>query len=142
MTQGGEIVHDENEKKQIMEYSIYPSSFLLLHEDNSLNQLAHEISSIHTPSYLRSKESIGLSNLVIKIVKFDQLSDRDGCHSTNSNLIEISERSCHHTMYDLVQCLEYNFSILEISRTCQRVEELQILLMVISGSRNSSKTHE
>jgi len=43
LTQGSEVVHDERENNQIIEYPFHPISSLVLHQDNSLNQLAHEI---------------------------------------------------------------------------------------------------
>lgn len=45
-------------------------------------------------------------------------------------------------MHDLVQSSKYDFTILESYGTCQAVEALQLLLMVMLGSRNSSKPPE
>lgn len=41
LSQGSEVVHDEIENNQNIEYFSHPLSSLLLHEDNSSNQLAH-----------------------------------------------------------------------------------------------------
>jgi len=34
LTQGSEVIHDEKRNNQIIEHPFYPSSFLVLHEDN------------------------------------------------------------------------------------------------------------
>jgi len=65
-TKGGEIIHDENEKNQTIEYYLHPSRYLLLHEDNSPNHLVHKISPIHLSSDFRSEEYFDLSSLVIE----------------------------------------------------------------------------
>lgn len=77
LTQGGKFVHDKRENNQIIECHFYPISSLFLHEDKSSNKISHEIS----PSLdLRSKEYFVLSNLVVKDVKSNKISNGDGFH--------------------------------------------------------------
>lgn len=92
---------------------------------------------IYSSFDLRSKEYFDLSNLVEQVVKFNQISDKDGCHQVSSCLIEINNSSYPHTMHDLVQSSKCDFTILESSGTYQGVEALQLPLMVMSTSRDS-----
>ena len=47
-----------------------------------------------------------------------------------------------HTMHYLIQYSKCDFTILESSETCMEVEALQLLLMVMLGSHESSKIPE
>lgn len=118
LTQGSEIIDDENEHNQIINYSIHPSSYFLLHEDNSSNQISHDNFPFHTYSIFLSYECFNLSNLVVEVEKSDRDSDRDGFHLVNSDLIKISERSYPHSVHDLVQSLGCDFTILDTFGTC------------------------
>ena len=101
LTQGSEVVHDEFENSQIAENSSHPSSYLLLHEDNSPNQLSHEISPIHLSLNALSKEPLQSSNLiVVEAEKFGGTCDKDGCHPESS--FEIRNNFQPQTMNDLV----------------------------------------
>lgn len=113
-----------------------------MHEEKASNKLAHEVSLIHTSIDLRSKEYFDLSNLVFKVVKYDQISNRDGFHLVDSDIIKIGERNFPHTMHDLVQSSKCDLIILESFRTYQGVEELQLPFMVMLGPHNSSKISE
>jgi len=84
LTQDSEVVHDENENNQNTENSSHPSSSLLLHEDNSSNQLSHEISPMHLSLNVLSEEPLQLSNLIVEAKKSGETSDRDGCHPESS----------------------------------------------------------
>lgn len=68
--------------------------------------------------------------MVVKVVKYDENSDKDGFHSVNSDPIEINESSYPHTMHDMVKNSKCDFTILENFGTCQGVEALRIPLMV------------
>ena len=57
----------------------------------------------------------------------------------NSDLVEVIDDSCPRTMHDLIQSSKCDFTILESSDTCQKVEELKLPLMVMSRSRGSGK---
>lgn len=83
---------------------------------------------------MRLEESFDLSNLVIEIVKSDQISDKDGYHLVGRGLIETTRSNYPHTMHDMVQSLECDFTILESFRTCQELEALQLMFMVMLGS--------
>lgn len=115
---GGEIIHDENENNKIIEYSFHSLSSLLLHEENSSNELAHEIFLIHTSSNLWLEEYFNLSNMVVDFEKSVEISEKDGCHLVSSGLIETSGSIYRHTMHDLIQLSECDFTILESSKTC------------------------
>jgi len=108
LTQGNEVIHDENSLNT--QDSSHLLSSCVLHEDNSASQLAEN---------------------------FDEACDRDGCHSESN--FEISNNNHPQAMHDLVHISKFNFSILEISRTCEGVEALQRLLMVVSGPRDCGK---
>lgn len=74
-TQGSEVFYDERENNHIIEYTFDPISSLVLYEDNSSNHITHEI----PPSLdLQSEESFNLINLIIEVVKSDQISDKHG----------------------------------------------------------------
>ena len=72
--------------------------------------------------------------MVVATVKSDQPTDKDGYHLVHNGLIEISGSSCRHTMHGIVQSSKCNFTVLENSETCYKVEALQIPLMVMLGS--------
>lgn len=55
--------------------------------ENFSNKFSHEISPIHTSLDLRSEESFDLSNMVIEVVKYNKISDKDGYHLVSSGLI-------------------------------------------------------
>lgn len=120
----------------------HPSSYLLLHEYNSPNQLSHKSSVIHTYSDLSSNESFNLINLVIEVEKYVQVSDKYGYHSVTSGLIEKRGRNYPHIMHDQVQTLGFYFTILDSSRTCQELKVFQHLLMVMLRFCNSGKPPE
>ena len=101
-----------------------------MHEDNPSNNFSHETSLIHTSLDLRSGESFNLSNLVVEIVKSDQINDKYGCHLVSRGLIEIIGSYYPHTMHDLIQSSECDFTILESFRNFQEVKALQLPLMV------------
>ena len=122
-----------------MENPSHPSTYLLLHVDNSSNHISHEISLIHLSLNLRLEESSDLINLVVEVKKSSIIYDRDGSYSMSSGLTETSTNNYPQTMHDLVQASKCNYTILGISKTFQGVEALQISLMVMLGSRNSCK---
>lgn len=142
LTQGSEVSHNEKENNQIIVYPLYSLSFSILHEDSSSNHLAHEISLIHTSLYFLLEESLDLNNLVIEVLKYNKINDRDGFHLVSSGPIEIISNNYLHTMHDMIQSSKFDFSILESTRICQEVEALQLLLMVMSISRDSGKIPE
>lgn len=84
-----------------------------------------------------------LSNLVVEVVRSYQINDRDGYHLVSSGPIEIKGCTYPHTyMHDIIQSSKCDFTILESFGTCQEVEALQLLLMVMSGSHDSDKIPE
>ena len=88
-----------------------------------------------------SEYPLNLSNLiVVETEKSGETCDIDGSHLTNN--FEISNNDHPQTMHCLVQASKCDSTILESSRTCQGVEALQLLLMVMSGYRDSSKSLE
>jgi len=108
LTQGSEVVHDENSFNA--QDSSHSSSSCMLHEDNS---------SMHHA----------------KAEKFDEACDRYGCHPKSN--FEISNNIHRQVMYDLVHISKCQFSILEISGMFHWVKELQHPLMVMSIPCNS-----
>ena len=104
-----------------------------MHEDNSSYQLDHEISPI-------SEEPLQLSNMIVEVENSNETSDKDGFHPVRSS--EINNNSYPQTMCDSIQASKCNSTIVEISGTYQGVEALQLLLMVMLGSHNSSKPLE
>lgn len=103
LTLGGEVVHDEIENYKIIENPSHPSSYLLLHEDNSSNNLSHEISLIHFIFEFVIKKYFDLRNLVVEVKKFGKICDRDGFYMIRSGFIKTNNRSYPQTMHDLVQ---------------------------------------
>ena len=53
--------------------------------------------------------------MVVEVEIYDQVSDRDGFHSVNSDLIKISVRRYPHSMHDLVQSSECDLKSLNVS---------------------------
>jgi len=90
LTQGSEAIHDKIENSLITECSSHSPSSLLLHEDDSSNQLA-------------------------EIEKYGETYDKDDCHFERS--FEISNNSHPQAIHDLVQASKYDSAILESSGT-------------------------
>lgn len=109
-TQGSEVVHDKNSLN--VQDSSHLSSSCVFHEDNLSCQLA-------------------------KTENFDEACDKYRCHPKRS--FEISNNIDPQAMHDLVHISKWKFSILETSGTCQGVEALHCLLMVMSGPCDSGK---
>ncbi len=114
-TQGSEVFRDEVENSLIIECSFDSPPSLLLHEDNSSNQL-------------------------VEVEKYGETCDRDGCHLESS--FEINKNNHTQAMHDLVHASKCDFVILERFETCQGVEALHRPLMVMLGPRNSDKPLE
>ena len=85
------------------------------------------------------EEPYDLDNMFVGFEKPDQINYVDGFHLDSSYLLEINGSSYPHTMHDLIQSSKCNPAILEHSGTCLKVEEIQLPLMVMLGSCNSSK---
>ena len=90
-----------------------------MHEDESSNKLAHEISLIHTSLDLWLEEYLDLNNLVVEVVESIQISDRDGFHLVSIGPIGITGNSYLNAMHDLIQSSKYDFTILEIFENFQ-----------------------
>ena len=78
-----------------------------------------------------------MSNLIVEVEKYGQISDRDGYHLKRG--CEISSSSHPQAMHDLVQAPKFDSTILESSGMCYGVEALQRPLMVMPGPRDSGK---
>lgn len=91
---------------------------------------------------MQLEEYFDLGNLFFEDVNFDQISDVDGSHLDSSDLVEITDGSCPYTMHDPIQSSKGNFIFLESFGTHQGLEALQLLLMVMSSSCDSSKIPE
>ncbi len=91
------------ENNKIIEHLPHPSSYLILHEDNSSNQLAHEISLIHLFLNFQPKEPLQLRNMFVQIEKYGKICDRDGCYPIRSGLTKTINISYPQAMCDLVQ---------------------------------------
>lgn len=77
--------------------------------------------------------------MVVEVEKSGQISDKYGCHPMSCGLIETSGSNYPHTMHDLFQYSKCDFTIFKSFWTCQEVEALQILSMVMSGSCDSGE---
>lgn len=113
-----------------------------MHEENSSNELAYEISLIDSSLNFLSEESFNLSNLVVEVEKSSEVSDRDGCHPIRNSLIETNGNNYPHTIHDLVQPSKCDSTIFEISKNCDGFEALQLPLMVMSRSHDFDKPPE
>jgi len=142
LTQGGEAVHDEIENSEIIENFFHPSSYLVFNEDNSSNQISHDISPIHLYFNVLSEEPLHLRNLVVEVEKYGKICDRDGCYPMSRNHTEINNSSYPQTMHDLVQDSKLDSTILECYGSFQVVKALQIPFMVMQGSHDFGKIYE
>lgn len=96
---------------------------------------------MHLSLNVLPKEPLQSSNLmVVEAKKYSERYDGDGCHPKRN--FEISNKNHPQTMHDLVQASKCDSTILDSSETCQGVEALQLLLMVMPGSHNSGKCPE
>lgn len=107
LTQGSEVIHDENENKSPIKYPFNSSSFPILHKEISLVQVTHDIFPKYASLDVQLEESYDLGNLSLEYAQFDQISDVDGFHPNNSDLMEITGSNFPHTMHDLNPLLQF-----------------------------------
>jgi len=91
---------------------------------------------------VKLEESHDLGNLFVGVVKYDQISDVDGFHPDHSDLVNLTDSTFPHVIYNLTQFSNCIYPTFQSLGTFQEVEALQISLMVMSGSRNLDEIPE
>lgn len=74
--------------------------------------------------------------------KYDQISGFNNCHPTNNAFIYASIDSCSYSLVNITKPPKCDDPPFESLGTCQKVEALQLPLMVMSGSHDLDEIHE
>lgn len=118
MSQRSEVIHDEEEGKEIIKYPFHSLSFPILHEGNSSVHVTHDICLVYPSLHVHLEEPYYLSKIFVEDAQIDQISDIDGLHPYNSDIVAINNSSCPHTIHDMIRYLESNSTILQGFRSC------------------------